>query len=74
MPEIALGMDSFGRGHAQVEHQQGHGYGEDAVAQGGETFDTLSGNAVVEGWHRTESSGLSERGQNLIQTNRVCEW
>lgn len=36
--EIPLGVDSFGGGHAQVEHEQSHGYGEDAVAKGGETF------------------------------------
>jgi len=35
-------------GDVQVEHEQGHGYGEDAIAEGGEAFDTLPGNTVVQ--------------------------
>jgi len=54
VPEIVLGVDGFGGGDAQVEDEQGHGDGEEAVAEGGNAFDTLSGNAVVEGVHRKE--------------------
>lgn len=52
VPEIVLGVDSLGGGDAQ-----GHGDGEEAVAEGGDAFDALSGNAVVEGVHRKEFSG-----------------
>ena len=48
MPEIALGVNGFGGGDAEIEHEQGHGHGEDAVTEGGEAFDTFSCNAVVE--------------------------
>ena len=54
VPEIVLGVDGFGGGDAQVEDEQGHGDGEEAVTEGGDAFDTLSGNAVVEGMHRKE--------------------
>ena len=57
MPEIALGVDGFDGGDAEIEHEQSHGDGEDAVAEGGEAFDALSGNTVVEGVHRKESNG-----------------
>ena len=57
VPEIVLGMDGFGSGNAEVEHEQGHGDGEEAVTEGGEAFDALSGNAVVQGVHRKEFSG-----------------
>jgi hypothetical protein len=63
MPEVVLGMNGFAGGDAEVEHQQGHGYGEDAVAEGGETLDTFSCNAVVERVHQKESIGLPESGQ-----------
>jgi len=57
VPEIVLGMDSFGGGDAEVEHEQGHGDREEAVTECGEAFDALSGNAVVQGVHRKEFSG-----------------
>jgi len=40
-------VDGCGGGDAQVEDEQGHGDGEEAVAEGGDAFDTLPGNAVV---------------------------
>ena len=52
-----LGVNGFGGGDAQVEDEQGHGNGEDAVAEGGDAFDALACNAVVEGWHPTEFIG-----------------
>jgi hypothetical protein len=69
-PEIVLGVDGFGGGDAEVEDEQGHGDGEEAVAEGGEAFDTLSGNAVVEGVHRKEFSGWWENYQELGATGR----
>ena len=63
MPEIALGVNGFGGGDPEIEHQQGHGYGENPVAERAEAFDALSGNAVVEGVHRKEFSPLPGRGQ-----------
>ena len=65
MPEIALGVNGFGGRDAEVEYEQGHGNGEDAVAKGSEALDALSGNTVVEGVHRKEFSGLRGRGQKF---------
>ena len=62
--EIALRVYGFDGGDAEIEHEQGHGDGEDAVAEGGEAFDALSGNTVVEGVHRKESNGSRGSGQN----------
>lgn len=75
VPKIALGVDRFGSRHAQVEHEQGHGHREDAVAEGCETLHALSGNTVVKGWHRTETSGSRGRGQNLVSRAALgVEW
>src|SRR5579863_6892436 len=57
VPEIVLGVDGLGGGDAQVENEQGHGDGEETVAEGGDAVHILSGNAVVEGVHRKEFSG-----------------
>lgn len=34
-------------GYAQVDGKKGHGHAENAVAESGEAFDALAGNAVV---------------------------
>jgi hypothetical protein len=47
-------------GNAQIEDKQGHGHGENAVAERGEAFNALSGNAIVERRHRMEFSGFVE--------------
>ena len=65
MPEVMLGMNGFAGGDAEVKHEKGHGYGEDAVAEGSETLDIFSCNAVVERVHQRESIGLSGSEQNL---------
>jgi hypothetical protein len=49
-------VDGFASGNVEIENEQSHGDGEDAVAKCGEAFDTLSGNTVVEGVHRREFS------------------
>ena len=49
--EVVFGVDGFGGGDAKVEDEQGHGHGEDSVAEGGDAFHTLSCNTVVERWH-----------------------
>lgn len=64
MPEIALGMNGFAGGHTQIENEQGHRYREDSVAQRCKAFYALSGNTVVEGWHRMKFNGLWKQGQN----------
>jgi hypothetical protein len=46
-------VDGFGGGDAKVEDEQGHGDGEDSVAEGGDAFHALTCNAVVEGRHLT---------------------
>src|SRR5271156_733669 len=52
--EVVLGVNGFGGGDAKVEDEQGHGHGEDSVAEGSDALDALSGNAVVESVHPTE--------------------
>jgi len=54
--KIVLGVNRFGGGDAKVENEQGHGYGEDAVAERGDAIDALTGNTVVERVHPRESS------------------
>jgi hypothetical protein len=49
--KIVFRVDGLGGGDAQVEDEQGHGDGEDAVAEGGDAFDALSCNTIVERWH-----------------------
>ena len=61
---------AFAGGNTEVEDEQCHGDGEDAVTESGETLDTLSGNTVVERWHRSESSGLPGRGQSVCSRMR----
>ncbi len=51
--EIVFGVDGFGGGDAEVEDEQGHGDGEYAIAEGGDAFDALSCNAVIQGRHLT---------------------
>lgn len=65
MPEIALGVDGIGGGNAKIEDEEGHGYGENAVVEGGEALDVLSGNAVLEGRHRREFTGISESSKEI---------
>jgi hypothetical protein len=52
MPEIALAVNCLRPGNAQIENVRRHGHREDTVAQSGQTFGTLTCNAVVEGRHR----------------------
>ncbi len=54
--KVVLGVDSFGGGDTEVEDEEGHGDGEDAVAEGSDAVDILTGNAVVEGAHPREFS------------------
>lgn len=65
LPEIALGVDSFGGRDPEIEHEQRHGYGEDAVAERGEALHAFSCNLVVQRVHRRESSGLQSSEQNF---------
>jgi hypothetical protein len=68
-------VDGCGGGDAQVEDEQGHGDGEEAVTESGEAFDALSGNAVVERVHRKEFSGWWEnyQGPGTVQIWVGCE-
>jgi hypothetical protein len=54
--KVVLGVDGFGRGDTKVETEQGHGDGEDAVAERRDALDALTGNTVVERVHPRESS------------------
>ncbi len=71
MPEIVFGMNGLSGGDPQVEHEKRHGNRENAVAEGCEAFDALSGNAVVEGMHRKEFSGLPKHGQSGRNTQNA---
>ena len=48
---VRLGVHLGGGGDVQVEHQQRHGHGKDAVAQRGQPFHVAALDAVVEGGH-----------------------
>lgn len=63
-PQVVFRVNSLAHGNAEIEHQQCHGHGKNTVAEGGQPFDTLSGNTVVQRRHRTEFSGLPKHGQN----------
>jgi hypothetical protein len=52
--------------HAKIEYEQRHSHGEDAVAERGQAFDALSGNAVMESVHRKEFSGLPKGRQKSV--------
>ena len=45
--QFALAVHLRGRGNVHVQHQQRHGHGKDAVAQGGQAFEAASLNPVV---------------------------
>lgn len=48
MAQVVLGVNGFGGGNVEVENQERHGDGEDAVTEGSNAIDALSGNTVVE--------------------------
>ena len=45
-------MDGVAGEDVEIEHEESHGHGNDAVTQGGEALDALSGNTVVQRVHR----------------------
>ena len=47
----AFGVNSLGRGNVQVENEQGHCNGEDAVTERGKALQIAALNAVVESGH-----------------------
>ena len=47
MPQVVLTVNDVGSGYPEIEHQQGHGDGENAIAQGGESFHVLARDFVV---------------------------
>ena len=51
MPQIVLIVHGFHRGHTQIQHQQGHREGKDAIAEGREALHTLPGNPVIRRGH-----------------------
>ena len=54
--KVVFRVNSFGGGDAEVEDQERHSDGEDAVAEGGDALHTLTCNAVVQGVHPREFS------------------
>ncbi len=42
-PKVMLAMNRLGHGDVEVEDQQGHGHGKNAIAHGGEPLRTLAG-------------------------------
>jgi hypothetical protein len=47
--EVAIAMDDFGGGQAEVDGEKGHGDGENAVTQSGEALHAVTGETVVRG-------------------------
>jgi hypothetical protein len=63
LDEFVLGVDLRSCGGVQVEHQQGHGYREDAVAQCGKAIEISALDPVVESEHAVRPSfGSYTRG------------
>ena len=52
-----FGVNGLGRGNVQVEDEQGHGNGEDAVTERGEALQIAALNAVVECGHGSGFQG-----------------
>jgi hypothetical protein len=46
-PKPGFAMDGGFGGRVQIEHQQRHRHGKDAVADGGEPFDALPGEEII---------------------------
>ena len=59
VPEIFFTVDSIARGAVQFEDKQGHGDGEDAVAEGCETLDFLGCELVVRDSHHATAKQLT---------------
>jgi hypothetical protein len=65
VPQAAFGVDALACRHMEVQHQQGHGDGENTVAERGETLHILTGNTVVKRVHLKEFSiGKKSRRQS----------
>jgi len=54
-PEAALGVDGLAEWRVEIEDEEGHGDGEDSVAEGGEALEVLVGDPVIEGGHGRRS-------------------
>ncbi len=50
-PQLALAVDHLAGGHVEIQNQQRHGHGEDAVAERRKPLQTLTGNLVVRSGH-----------------------
>lgn len=50
-PQVVFTMNSLGGGHSEVEHQERHRHGKNAIAQGRETFNALTGDFIVRELH-----------------------
>jgi hypothetical protein len=78
VPQILLAVNSIGGGDAQVEHEERHGHGENAVAKGGEALDALAGDLIaVRGHRRRKDSrrggGAKSLCENAIELRRCGE-
>ena len=51
VPQLALAMDHFARRHVEIQNQQRHGDGEDAVAESRKPLQTLPCNLVIRSGH-----------------------
>ena len=51
VPQLSLAVDHFAGRHVEIQNQQRHGHGEDAVAERREPLQTLTCNLVVRRGH-----------------------
>lgn len=69
-PQIALGVNGIDARNAQVQNQNCHSHGENAVAQRLEPGKIPAGNLIVVGWHAGKSIGsrneISSKGDGAF--------
>jgi hypothetical protein len=77
VPEIVLEVRRVAYRQVQIEHQERHGCGEDAITERSQALDTLSGNTIIERWHQKILAGRASVGKNRarawFQTSQV-QW
>src|SRR3984885_16325416 len=61
VPKLPLAVNQLARRHMEIQYQQRHGYGEEAVTEGREPLQASTGNLVVRRRHF--------RVSNLMKTN-----
>jgi hypothetical protein len=63
-------VNHFAGWHVEIENQQRHGYGKDAIAQGRKPLQALSGNFVVRLRHGVVGHSVTAEGCPLAPGGR----